>query len=965
MIVTHTIIMDLADRGSCPRIDVIQDDKYSRNLAVSLMMGDVPWVIPKGTSVLIRYCKSDGVGGEYDTLPDGTAAWSAAENVLTLALAPQVLTVPGTVMVAAELIRGEHILSTFAMHIHVRQRIKGNTQESEAYYNIMGFLPGPRNAGVGQFLRISQVDEQGNVLAVEGAEGALSGGGGMEPGDEDLPKVFLSGAAFSDMNTTKNEVQMQLRYISRTDSFFAPVRIKFQGNTSLTFPKKNFTIKMYEDEDCESKLKKIFRDWKVSSNKYVLKANWIDHTHARNIVSANLWSQIVASRGDYDTLPVELRESPRNGAIDGFPVKLYVNGTYHGIYTWNIGKDDWMWGMDEDNENHVLLCAETNNNGASMNTPCNFRTLWSGIDEEHWTVEVGTNSDGVKNALNGLISFVMNNGGEEFREGIGEYLDVRSAMDYYLYQYVICGLDGLAKNMLLATYDGKKWICGAYDLDATFGLFWNGASFVPATYACPEQYQETRSLLWERFEECFAEELKERYRVLRETVLSFSNMITLFENFMDKVGLDLYAEDYASTTADGAYTGIPSKSTSNIQQLRAFIRDRLAYVDEQMEKLGTIFVTGISAAYNGEDVLEGTALNDLDGIVVTAYYSDGSQKTVTDYTLQGAIAVGSNEITVTYSGFTAAFTVTGFAKAVPCTGITLSAETLSFTGEGMQSLSAAVTPVGCTDAIIWESGDTSIATVNGGVVTALYNGSTVITVRCGEYSASCTVNISGIPENIMRGVAWHVGEISTTDGSIVDTVTNANYTDPIDISGYAGKILVASCDTGYWQGCHIVFYNASNKSVRVSRFVSDKSVKCVVPDAAVYCRISLCEAQGNQLLLKGSKENLWESLDVLDGAYPNGVYNPDDTGSCHIRVPYDSSKGTNLWYVHSWAYTCLDENGTVLRYTVSNAQHTLPLNASVIATGTEVVVINTNDNYVTDGQAKCAYLEQIGTATVG
>ena len=45
---------------------------------------------------------------------------------------------------------------------------------------------------------------------------------------------------------------------------------------------------------------------KVSSNKYVLKANWIDHTHARNIVSANLWSQIVASREDYDTLPEEL-----------------------------------------------------------------------------------------------------------------------------------------------------------------------------------------------------------------------------------------------------------------------------------------------------------------------------------------------------------------------------------------------------------------------------------------------------------------------------------------------------------------------------------------------------------------------------------------------------------------------------------------------------------------------------------
>lgn len=503
----------------------------------------------------------------------------------------------------------------------------------------------------------------------------------VEPADDDVPKVFLTGSEFGNMSTSKNEVNMGLEYISKTDKFSAAIKIKFQGNSSLGYPKKNFTIKMYTDDSYKDKLKKSFRDWNHSGNKYVLKANYIDHAHARNIISANLWSEVVASRPDYDTLPVEMRNSPRNGAIDGFPVKLYVNGTYQGIYTWNIGKDDWMWGMDEGNANHVLMCAETNDNGSKTSTPCNFRALWSGTDENHWTVEVGTNSTAVKTALNNLIQFVMNNDGNDFRNGIGEYLDIQSAIDYYIFMYDVCGLDGLAKNMLLATYDGRLWRCGAYDMDSTFGLFWNGSKFVAATYRCPEDYQETNSLLWERIEANFLPELKARQAELRKTVLSYANIVTHFERFMDVIGLDLYAEDLT------IYTGIPSGSTNNIKQIRDYVRYRQAYVDAEFAAM---------------------------------------------------------------------------ALPVHCTGITLNANTLTFTAEGSQTLTATVTPDGCTDTVTWLSDNTSVATVIGGVVTAIANGSATITAKCGEYSASCSVAVSGIVEPV---VVYSLPEATTFDGT--------------------------------------------------------------------------------------------------------------------------------------------------------------------------------------------------------
>lgn len=405
-----------------------------------------------------------------------------------------------------------------------------------------------------------------------------------EPMEDDIPKVFLSGSEFSDMTAEKNEVNMEMDYVSKTQSFHAYILIKWQGASSLDYDKKNFTIKMYSDEARKTKLKKVFKDWGFEKHKYVLKANFVDHSHARNIIGARLWSEVVASRSDYDSLPVELKTSPNNGAIDGFPIKVYINGTYQGIYTWNIGKDDWMWNMDEDNPNHILLCGETNTNGVYFENACNFRALWSGVDEQNWCVEVGTNSDSVKNSLNALITCVKDTDDETFKATIGNHLDVQSAIDYYIQQYVTCGIDNLGKNLLLATYDGTKWYCGSYDMDMSFG----NTDKVTYDYACPEQYSERYSLLWERIVNCYSDDIKARYFYLKETVFSFSNIVTKFERFMDLIGLDLYEED--TTIYD-----IPYYKTNNIKTIRNFMRDRLSYVAQKIPELGgMISCTGVT-----------------------------------------------------------------------------------------------------------------------------------------------------------------------------------------------------------------------------------------------------------------------------------------------------------------------------------------------------------------------------------
>lgn len=138
MIATNKIEMDL-NWYSRPKIEATQDDKYSRNVEISLVTDGTPWRIPDGAMAVINYVKADGTGGEYDTMPNGEAAWSASDNVLTVKLAPQVLTAPGAVLFSVKLFSGEAEISTFTITINVH-RLPGFSVSSEEYINMRTWL---------------------------------------------------------------------------------------------------------------------------------------------------------------------------------------------------------------------------------------------------------------------------------------------------------------------------------------------------------------------------------------------------------------------------------------------------------------------------------------------------------------------------------------------------------------------------------------------------------------------------------------------------------------------------------------------------------------------------------------------------------------------------------------------------------------------------------------------------------
>lgn len=409
-------------------------------------------------------------------------------------------------------------------------------------------------------------------------------GNNIEPQLMDMPRIYFSEGT---LPTSKTATVMKFDYYSKTNEYHGYVDIKCQGTSSMSYPKKNFTIKSYKDKDKTKKLKIDFKGW-GEQTKFCLKANWIDITHARNVVSARLWGDVVKTRSDYATaLPELLRTSPNQGAIDGFPVLVYSNGVYQGRYTLNIPKDKWMSNMDDTLDTHCILCGENYQSGCFRALPQINGNDWT--DELHDVVPAN-----IKTSWSNAINFVMTSSDTDFKANLSNYFDVNSLIDYLLYGIVSTGLDAFGKNQIYFTYDGIKWIASMYDMDSTWGLWWNGSKFVATDYA-REDFQDLKdegngvtkqgNLLYLRLQQLFIPQLKTRYAELRKDVLSVSHIIQKFEEFNDVCPKDIVQEDYASTTGEGKFTGIPSKTTNNIQQLRSYINARLTYVDGYINAL--------------------------------------------------------------------------------------------------------------------------------------------------------------------------------------------------------------------------------------------------------------------------------------------------------------------------------------------------------------------------------------------
>ena len=162
MIITHKVTVDLLEKTERSPIELMQDDRYSRDLQLTLLTNGAAWTIPSGAAAVVYYSKGDGTGGSYDALPDGSAACSISGNILTVKLAPQVCTAAGKVRVAVELTDGKTVINTFPVTLEVRPN-PGVEAVSEDYSKVLGMVA---DSGWEPDLYLG-TDENGCVVAKE------------------------------------------------------------------------------------------------------------------------------------------------------------------------------------------------------------------------------------------------------------------------------------------------------------------------------------------------------------------------------------------------------------------------------------------------------------------------------------------------------------------------------------------------------------------------------------------------------------------------------------------------------------------------------------------------------------------------------------------------------------------------------------------------------------------------------
>ena len=353
-------------------------------------------------------------------------------------------------------------------------------------------------------------------------------------------------------------------------SFKKFATLEVQGSSSAFYPKKNWTFALFNDADYSEDFKLRIGNWAYLSE-FVFKSNWIDATHARNILSNKIWEDIVQSRKYFPKRENEVAYSLSNtnvdqrfdsGALchaDGLSAKLFINGTFYGIGMFNIGKKRENYDLKSSNQNHIQLVAETHANFYSY-IPGQWDVRNPKTPDANFQTKI--NAWFASNALNG----------QAFKDAFETNHVLKNAIEFFLLAEFIQSPDMYTKNLILTSWDGVKFYFLPNDMDTTFGIQWDGASYTGHTTSIRS------ANFWQKFYSTYTVEIKARYKELRDNgVFTLENVYRHADKMNKTFGVDNFKEEFEK------WPTVPSNSTiyTSYTQIYQWVKDRLIWLDSQ------------------------------------------------------------------------------------------------------------------------------------------------------------------------------------------------------------------------------------------------------------------------------------------------------------------------------------------------------------------------------------------------
>ena len=344
----------------------------------------------------------------------------------------------------------------------------------------------------------------------------------------------------------------------------------------MSYPKKNFSI------DLDRKIK--FGDW-IPMDSYHLKANYIDATQARNVCMGRVVDDVAYTlpfekqrpwrSGWGDNVKGNILDNGAKGHIDGFPIELYINDEYYGLYTWNLKVHRDNYCMTKSNYNHILLKAEEHNNFYAF-VSSNWEMKNPKIDGVSGAGDIP--ADIVKKISRPLDWFnSVKNNASAFKSGFNNYFNKDAMMDYYIILEAFYADDDVDKNLSMCTWDGSIWYFQWYDMDTILGLYWNGSKLLSSSGSVLNSPEpgESGKRFWNMFYAAFQPEIVARWNYLKMNALSYNNVIGRFSDFMSQISQEAYEKDFKRWPA------IPSNSScyTSLAQISKWYQERLVWMD--------------------------------------------------------------------------------------------------------------------------------------------------------------------------------------------------------------------------------------------------------------------------------------------------------------------------------------------------------------------------------------------------
>ena len=333
-----------------------------------------------------------------------------------------------------------------------------------------------------------------------------------------------------------------------------------QGDSSRNYPKKNLKLKFFKDADFKEKMSwKPKSDWD-KNNKFNLKANWIDATQSRNLVNSKLFAKATAITPFNFSNQSGLLNSQNLGQMEGFPIELYFNSNYYGLMTFNTKKDNKPYGLDSDNPANEAIEVENSASGLSDKDEQLDGTNYATIVQDNPSDELKTN-------FHNLVNFINTSTDDDFKAKIGTYIDINSVFNCILWGLYSSMYDFVKKSMILLTWDsGKTFYLTLYDMDSTWGLFWDGSKLITEdvfNFSKPDKVLVSwNNNFYKRIYKLFKPEVQKQYKYLRANVWRNDQVVNAYKQYIHSIPEQAYEREQEK------WQDIPSKKITNFAQIQ-------------------------------------------------------------------------------------------------------------------------------------------------------------------------------------------------------------------------------------------------------------------------------------------------------------------------------------------------------------------------------------------------------------